>query len=275
VRFGSVCSGIEAASVAWEPLGWKPAWFSQYDPEHNYKNGPDFPSAVLAHHYPDVPNLGDMTKIYDKETFKKEPIDILVGGTPCQSFSLNGFRKGLRDPRGKLALAFCQIAQEKRPRWVVWENVPGVLSSEKGRDFGTLLGALAELGYEFAYRILDAQYHGVAQQRRRVFLVGHLDGTGINRAAEVLFDTEGGFRDAPPLSRRGESPLAGLECGPPESLDWESSSGEASRCLLASGTGRNIRAETLLIDDELGVRKLMPVEWERLMGFPDDYIPRG
>ena len=267
-----MCSGIEAATVAWEPLGWKPAWYSQFDPEHNYKNGPDFASTVLAHRYPSTPNLGDMTKIYDKETFKQEQIDLLVGGTPCPSFSIAGLRKGLSDPRGALALEYCKIAQEKRPRWVVWENVPGVLSSGKGRDFGSLVGALAELGYQLAYRVLDAQFYGVAQQRRRVFLIGHLGGAGINRAEKVLFDSEGGFWAAPPPPARGESPLAGLACGPPEGR-WKSSSSEVSYCLLASGTGRgrNICSETFLSDDCLGTRKLMPVEWERLMGFPDDY----
>jgi DNA (cytosine-5)-methyltransferase 1 len=259
-----VCSGIEAATVAWEPLGWKPAWLSEIDP---------FAKALLAHHYPSAPNLGDMTKLHEKEAYRDSKIDILIGGTPCQSFSISGLRKGLRDPRGKLAIAFCKIAQEKRPRWVVWENVPGVLSSGKGRDFGAFLGALAKLGYQLAYRVLDAQCYGVAQRRRRVFLVGHLDGAGINRAERVLFDSEGGFWAAPPYPARGESPLAGLECGPPQCLSWESSSGEVSYCLLATGTGkgRNVCSETFLSDGLFGTRRLMPVEWERLMGFPDDY----
>ncbi len=106
--------------MAWEPLGWKAAWFSEIEP---------FPNAVLAHHYPDVPNLGDIKKIHENETFKKEEINILVGGPPCQSFSLAGKRLGLDDPRGKLTLAFCEIAKEKQPPWIVWENVAGVLSS--------------------------------------------------------------------------------------------------------------------------------------------------
>ena len=250
--------------MAWEPLGWKPAWLSEIDP---------FAKAVLTHRYPSTPNLGDMTKLHEKEEYRDSKIDILIGGTPCQSFSISGLRKGLSDPRGQLALAFCKIAQEKRPRWVVWENVPGVLSSGKGRDFGAFLGALAELGYQLAYRVLDARYYGVAQRRRRVFLVGHLDRAGINRAERVLFDSEGGFWGAPPPPARGESPLAGLECGPSASLAWESSSGEVSCCLLASGTGkgRNNTSETFLSGGSLGTRRLMPVEWERLMGFPDDY----
>ena len=256
--------------MAWEPLGWKPAWYSQFDPEHNYKNGPDFPSAVLAHRYPSTPNLGDMTKIYDKETFKKEPIDILIGGTPCQSFSINGHRKGLKDPRGQLALAYCRIAQEKRPSWVVWENVPGVLSSGGGRDFAAFIRALEELGYSLAYRVLDAQYFGVPQRRKRIFVVGH---RGDDRAQFVLFDGKGGAWDAPPRQREPEPKPVPRKVPEKHFSGIESSSGEVSRCLLASGTGRNISAETFLIDGTYcdDVRKLMPVEWERLQGFPDNY----
>ena len=174
--FGSVCSGIEAASVGWHPLGWRAAFVSEID---------RFPSAVLAHHYPDVPNRGDMTK------FKEWPdaaIDVLVGGTPCQSFSVAGLRKGLADPRGNLMLTYLGIAARYRPTWLVWENVPGVLSSNGGRDFGALLGGLAELGYGFAYRVLDAQYFGLAQRRKRVFVVGCLG--DWRRAAAVLFERE-------------------------------------------------------------------------------------
>ena len=135
VRYLSVCSGIEAASVAWEPLGWEPAAFAEVE---------KFPSAVLAHHWPQVPNLGDMTR---HESWNLGAIDLLVGGTPCQSFSVAGLRKGLHDPRGGLMLTFLEIAQRQRPRWIVWENVPGVLSSHGGRDFGAFLGALGALGY--------------------------------------------------------------------------------------------------------------------------------
>jgi DNA (cytosine-5)-methyltransferase 1 len=174
MRYLSVCSGIEAATMAWHPLGWEPVAFSEIEA---------FPSAVLAHHYPDVPNLGDMTKF--QEWPDLEP-DVLVGGTPCQSFSVAGLRKGLDDPRGNLMLTYLAIAHRYRPRWVVWENVPGVLSSNKGRDFASLLRGLAELGYGWAYRILDAQYFGVPQRRRRVFVVGCLG--SWQRAAAVLFE---------------------------------------------------------------------------------------
>jgi DNA (cytosine-5)-methyltransferase 1 len=176
VRYLSVCAGIEAATVAWHQIGWKPVAFSEIDA---------FPSALLAHHYPHVPNWGDMTK------FKEWPdarIDVLVGGTPCQSFSVAGLRKGLADPRGNLMLTYLAIADRYRPEWLVWENVPGVLSSGGGRDFGALLGGLAELGYGFAYRILDAQYFGVAQRRRRVFVVANA--RDWRRAAAVLFERE-------------------------------------------------------------------------------------
>ncbi len=179
MKYGSVCSGIEAASVAWESLGWEAQWYSEI--EH-------FPSAVLSHRFPTVPNLGDMTKIHETETFNDTTIDLLVGGTPCQSFSVAGLRKGLADPRGNLMLTFLSLAERKKPRWIVWENVPGVLSSNGGRDFGTFLAALGQLGYGFAYRILDAQYFGVAQRRRRVFVVGYLG--DWRPCASVLFEQD-------------------------------------------------------------------------------------
>jgi len=179
MRYGSVCSGIEAATMAWHPLGWKAQWFSEIEP---------FPSAVLQHHYPNTPNLGDMTLIHSNPIFNETTIDVLVGGTPCQSFSVAGLRKGMEDSRGNLALEFCRIADKAKPQWIVWENVPGVLSSNGGKDFGSLLGALGELGYGFAYRVLDAQHFGVAQRRRRVFLVGYLG--DWRPAAAVLFESE-------------------------------------------------------------------------------------
>jgi len=177
MKFGSVCSGIEAASVAWEPLGWKASFFSEIE---------KFPSELLATHYPDVPNYGDMTKY--KEWKKDGTVGLIVGGTPCQSFSVAGLRKGLEDPRGNLMLTFGGILKKYQPTWMVWENVPGVLSSNKGRDFGTFLGMLGKCGYGFAYRVLDAQYFGVAQRRRRVFVVGYLG--EWKRAAAVLFESE-------------------------------------------------------------------------------------
>ncbi len=162
--------------MAWHGLGWEPAFFSEID---------SFPRSVLAHHYPDVPLHDDFTTIKQGEY---GAIDLLVGGTPCQSFSIAGLRGGMDDDRGNLALEFIRLAQRERPQWVVWENVPGVLSSNGGRDFGSFLGALAEIGYGFAYRVCDAQYWGVAQRRRRVFVVGYLG--DWKRAAAVLFERE-------------------------------------------------------------------------------------
>ena len=185
MNYLSVCSGIEAATVAWHHMGWKPIGFSEIE---------KFPSSVLAHHYPNVLNLGDMTKY--KEWNLNESIDILVGGTPCQSFSVAGLRKGLEDPRGNLALTYVGILDKFRPKWCVWENVPGVLSSNGGKDFGSFLSALVELGYGWAYRVLDAQYFGVAQRRRRVFVVGCLG--DWRSAAEVLFESQSLQRNIKP-----------------------------------------------------------------------------
>lgn len=183
MRFASVCSGVEAASLAWEPLGWKAEFFSEIDP---------FANAVLAERYPDVPNFGDLNAFHE---WPDATFDLLVGGTPCQSFSVAGLRQGLADPRGNLALDFLGVADRYRPRWIVWENVPGVLSSNGGRDFGAFLGALVELGYGFAYRVLDARFFGVPQRRRRVFVVGHLG--GWRGPAAVLLEPSRLFRRTP------------------------------------------------------------------------------
>ena len=202
MKYGSVCSGVEAATAAWHPLGWEPQWFSEIE---------KFPSAVLAHHYPDVPNLGDMTQF--KEWPIDRSIDLLVGGTPCQSFSVAGLRKGLDDPRGNLMLTYLAIAAQYQPKWLVWENVPGVLSSQRGRDFGTFLGALGQLGYGFAYRVLDAQYFGVAQRRRRVFVVGYLG--DWRRAAAVLFERESMSGHPAPSREAGQEAAPTVTQGAP------------------------------------------------------------
>jgi DNA (cytosine-5)-methyltransferase 1 len=188
MRYLSVCSGVEAASVAWHDLGWTPVGFSEIEP---------FPSAVLAHRFPHVKNYGDMTK-YKEWNLAPGTVDVLVGGTPCQSFSVAGLRKGLDDPRGNLMLVYLGLAEHLRVPWLVWENVPGVLSSNGGRDFGTFLGALGELGYRWSFRVLDAQHFGVPQRRRRVFVVAHL-GDG-EHPAKVLFEPE---------SLRGDSAKGG------------------------------------------------------------------
>jgi len=202
MKYLSVCSGIEAASKAWEPIGWEPVAFSEIEP---------FPSAVLKHHWPKVPNLGDMSK-HEQWPIQSGSVDLLVGGTPCQSFSVAGLRQGLKDPRGNLMLTYLAIAERLKPRWLVWENVPGVLSSNGGKDFGSFLGALGELGYEWAYRVLDAQWFGVAQRRRRVFVVAHL-GKG-NLAAKVLFESESVRRNPAPSREARQGVAGGIEIGP-------------------------------------------------------------
>ena len=212
MKFGSVCSGIEAASVAWNKLGWSASWLAEIEP---------FPSAVLAHHYPDVPNLGDMTllpaKILSKEI---EAPDIFCGGTPCQAFSIAGNRESLDDARGNLSLTFCEIANaidsvRDVPAIIFWENVPGVLST-KDNAFGCFLAGLAgedgelkpsgkkwtNAGCVFgpkravAWRVLDAQYFGLAQRRKRIFVVA--SARNDFNPAEVLFEFDGLRRDTAP-----------------------------------------------------------------------------
>lgn len=178
MRYVSLFSGIEAASVAWEPLGWEPVAFAEIEP---------FPCKVLEKRFPDVPNLGDVSKI-DWSPYVGA-VDLVVGGSPCQAFSVAGRRRGLMDERGRLMLEYVRAVRDLRPRWLLWENVPGVLSQDGGRAFGTLLGALENCGYSLAWRVLDAQFFGVAQRRRRVFLVGHL-GADVGAAAAVLFESD-------------------------------------------------------------------------------------
>jgi DNA (cytosine-5)-methyltransferase 1 len=217
-----VCSGIEAASCAWHPLGWEAAWLSEIEA---------FPSALLAHHYPDTPNLGDMTKIARKVLIgDAEAPDVLVGGTPCQAFSVAGLREGLADERGQLTISYVRLLDAidyirrragKQPAICVWENVPGVLSS-KDNAFGCFLGALAGEDVELvppgkkwanagcvfgpsrtvAWRILDAQYFGVAQRRRRVFVVA--SARKDFNPVDVLFERDGVRRDSAPSRQAGE-----------------------------------------------------------------------
>jgi DNA (cytosine-5)-methyltransferase 1 len=233
MKFGSVCSGIEAASVAWGPLGWKAAWLSEIEP---------FPSAVLAHHYPDVPNLGDMTLLPERIlSGEVEAPDVFCGGTPCQAFSVAGLRNSLDDARGNLSLVFCEIANAidkvrsirgLDQSIVFWENVPGVLST-KDNAFGCFLAGLAgednplepprgkwtNAGYVLgpkravAWRLLDAQYFGVAQRRKRVFVVA--SARDDFDPAAVLFEFDGVRRDTAPSREAGQKPSPCVTNGPP------------------------------------------------------------
>ena len=313
--YGSVCSGIEAATAAWEPLGWTPAWFAEIDP---------FCSSLLNHHYPQVTNHGDFTKLIPLYQAGEGPkLDLLVGGTPCQSFSIAGLRGGLSDARGSLALSFVPLVAASRPRWICWENVPGSLSADGGRAFASLVGGLQELGYGVAWRVLDAQYvrvdgfpRAVPQRRRRVFLVGHSSGD-VRRPAAVLFEPESVRGDRPPRRRQREDAAGasgrGLEAGVPDvcgtlsdgahhggglngqdafsgriipvqpipydllqvthPLNAQSRSpGDPCHCLAKD----NASSAAIVQQDPWRVRRLTPLECERLMGFPDGYtdIPR-
>lgn len=192
MRYLSLFSGIEAASVAWGPLGWEPVCFAELD---------EFPRAVLAERYPEVPNVGDVTKMNWKKYRNK--VDLVVGGSPCQSFSIAGKREGLQGESG-LMFEYIRAVREIRPRWFLWENVPGALSSENGEAFRQLLSEMDKLGYGLAWRVLDAQFFGVAQRRRRLFLVGRL---GACPPVEVLAEPES-LRGDYPSSREKREAIA-------------------------------------------------------------------
>ncbi|MEO0829801.1 MAG: DNA (cytosine-5-)-methyltransferase [Pseudomonadota bacterium] len=197
LTFGCICSGISSPTQAWKPLGWRAAFYAECD-----KN----PQTVLRHHYPDVPLRDDFVPIQPGD---HDAIDVLVGGTPCQSFSVSGLRDGLDDARGNLTLEYVRLAERLGSKWLVWENVAGVLSSKEGRDFSAFIGGLASVGYGFAWRVLDTQYirtrgfrRAIPQRRRRVILVGHLG--DFRPAAAVLFDAEGMRGDPAPGRSPGE-----------------------------------------------------------------------
>ena len=278
MRYLSVCSGIEAVSVAWHALGWRPVMFAEIDPfcawllhsrygasrplhmpgpnvAANRKEAKQRAAAIrnviaLPQHGA-VPNFGDFTRIGVADV---GAIDLLAGGTPCQSFSVAGKRAGLDDPRGNLTIEFARLAGRLRPLWLVWENVPGVLSIDGGRTFGAFLGMLVELGYGIAYRILDAQYFGVPQRRRRVFVVGHL---GDWRTATAVLLERHGLSGYPPPRREARQDTAGTlgartctSCGVQDANSGHllaASTRDASHCLNAGGMGRqDFETETLI-----------------------------
>lgn len=347
IRYGSLCSGIEAASVAWETLGWQPAWFAEIEP---------FPCAVLSHHWPHVPNHGDMTQLVGKILNGSiEAPDVLVGGTPCQAFSVAGLRGSFDDERGNLTLVLIRIldaidfirARNGQPPCIlVWENVPGVLNT-KDNAFGCFLGGLAGedmplvpvwqkwanagcvLGHKrrIAWRILDAQYFGVPQRRRRVFLVAS---AGSASPAEILFERQGEAGDFGAGAETREDPAAfiegsfgtyrqsavggtvkasgGASQGGSETLlvvhgrqapctsdkaftlDCQHNGNTNVVCIHGNTIGRQLHnggngtgaiqdgtsytltaTDRHAISDGLQVRRLTPVECERLQGFPDNH----
>lgn len=213
MRYLSVCSGIEAASVAWHSLGWTPVGFSEIEP---------FPCEVLKQRFPNVPNYGDLTN-YEQWPIEPGTVDVLVGGPPCQAFSVAGLREGMADPRGNLSLIYFGLVKRLKPKWIVYENVPGLLSARSGSDFSSLLTALAECGYGFSYRMLDAQHFSLAQRRQRVFIVGCRSGDWRHSAA-VLFDGPSSFghfkkgdeagQETAPASATGAGGPSRINCQP-------------------------------------------------------------
>lgn len=231
MKYASVCSGVEAASLAWMPLGWEAVWFSEIEP---------FPCAVLKKRFPDVPNLGDMTKIKGEKY--RGAVDILVGGTPCQAFSVAGKQGGLNDPRSALCLSYCRLLETMRPRWFVWENVPGVFSTNGGEDFRAFLRKIDEIGYSCAWRVLDAQYvrvdgypRAVPQRRRRVFVVGHLGGDW-RYPASVLFEPGCLPGDTPPRRVKGAGVARSL------TASTGGASGKEQQHTFIRGDGRLLNA---------------------------------
>jgi len=301
----TVCSGIEAPSVAWRGLPFYFTGYSEIDP---------FACRLLAERHANVTNYGDLL---EHEQWELERPDVIVSGTPCQSFSVAGRRGGMDDERGRVALAFLALVARVRPRWILWENVPGVLHSNEGRDFGTMLGVLGKLGYGCAWRVFNARYFGVPQQRRRVYLVGYFDDErpagavlferpslsrhhkprckirvsdssptldlfrGDDRSGGIeLDDRVGGYvpKLANTLTRRmdkgvntrldeGHTPIA-FSC-----KDYGNDASEVSPALRAmnNNKGRSNGGGQVAIASPSRARRLTPLECERLQGFPDDY----
>lgn len=194
------CGGIHAAGPAWDELGWECVGISEIE---------KFPIAVVHHHYPNLTQYGDTTKVKAKDV---PPIDLLIGGTPCQGFSVAGKRGGLSDIRSNLAWNFLRLAAESRARWIIWENVPGASSTNEGRDLLAFFGQVEKLGYGFCSRTLDAQYFGVPQRRRRIFLVGHLG--DWRPAAAVLFESQSLRGNFAPRRTTREGATRSFEIGP-------------------------------------------------------------
>lgn len=258
LAYGSICSGVECFGVAVRGLPFRLRWVAEVDP---------FCSEVLASRYPGVRNYGDITEVEPQEF---ECVNVIVGGTPCQSFSVQGRRRGMDDARGRLAIRFGEIVAAVKPSWIVWENVPGVLTSSGGHDFAGFIDSLGQCGYQCAWRVLDARYFGVPQRRRRVFVVGHRGRWEC--AAAVLFDYRA---DQQAVGPRREVP------GPRIRTLFDPASGRVA--ITGDETpkhGRDVcptlRAqqggEGVVVSHADGrLRKATVTEWERLQGLPDGY----
>ena len=285
--FGSLFAGIGGLDLGLERAGMRCAWQVEIDP---------FCRKVLEKPWPDVARYGDVRNC-GRHNLK--PVDLICGGFPCQDVSIAGRREGLAGERSGLWFEFYRVLKELKPRWVVIENVPGLLSSNGGRDFATILRGLAQLRYGVCWRILDAQYFGVAQRRRRVFVVGHF---GDGRAAKVLFESASGAWDSPP-GRQAQAPVAALTKSGVGTCGADDNQAQAGHLIATArmtafgeyvddGTASTLKkrdckdATDLIAFDWqsggdmgtggnqvplVGVRRLTPTECERLQGFPDGW----
>lgn len=271
LTYGSICSGIGSEAVAWDPLGWKPKWFAEVN---------SLCSRLLKSRYPHVPNLGDIRRIQHAES-----VNLVVGGTPCQSFSINGLRKGMSDNRGKLSWEFVRIVAETQPAWVVWENVPNVLQIEGGKAFGSVVGALGECGYGWSYRVLDLRRFGIPQRRRRLFLVGFL-GDGRPAVASLFNPLPDATHCTTPTQARQGSVagtnghLANIGNGRGDvAKRYDGWAGDETP-KRAKGTIPTLKGgqggEGIgVIEGKHKMRRLTTTEWERLQGFPVGYTDMG
>lgn len=307
MNYLSVCSGVEAATVAWNHMGFEAIGYSEID---------KFCCDLLKQKYPQTPNFGD---INGNSTWQiPRAIDILIGGTPCQSFSLAGLRRGTDDPRGGLVYKFCELVRDRKPRWIVWENVQGVLSANRGRDFGSFIGSLAEFGYHLCWRVLDAQHFGLPHRRKRVFLIGHH--SDRTSGYKVLFE-QASLSRIHQERQHGKKPSSSFEgshdfasgvkclehnmdyddCGCyceddfecPFCFCWSNglySNPKKTGCNFCSAwvknpvncisdgahmgggiNGQDYNSGRIIVQPDGKVRRLTPLEIERLMGFPDNY----
>jgi DNA (cytosine-5)-methyltransferase 1 len=276
MRYLSVCSGIEAATVAWKPLGFEPVAYSEIDP---------FCNTLLEYYYPNTPNIGDMR---DAEIERYGgSFELLVGGTPCQSFSIAGKRGGLDDPRGRLVWEYIRFLDVCRPQWFVWENSCGVLTVNRGEDFKVFVSEIIKCGYSLCWRVLDGRDFATPQPRRRVFVVGHI-GEDWRASAAVLFEPEVDNVYGEICEEEGvESPFMARTLGTKfrntlsentlipifnagsqgARIYGVSGMGGATLSAASGGWGRM----TGLYATPQGIRRLTPLESERYMGFPDGY----
>ena len=272
MKYLSVCSGIEAASVAWKPLKWKCVGVCDFA---------NYPQQVLSHHYPNVTLFPDITKLNQNETYKKTTFDLLVGGTPCQSFSDAGLNKGMDDIRGRISLEYGRILKEKQPKWFIWENVEGVFKSKHKKALCEIISTFTGVNfkpenldkqgvvqgeeYSIAYRVFDSQYFGVPQRRKRIYIVGYR-GNNWRMPFSVLFE-EGCFesvkeknkikRDEYTENILGQIKLAGTVT-------------KSYAQTLVDGFGK-VSTSNYWVDKH-GIRRFTERELERLQGFPDGYL---